>query len=208
MVEQPGRRERKKQQTRQALIDAAIRLFEERGYERTTVLDIAEAADVSDRTFFLHFRTKEEVILGSTEAREEAALRAVAERKPDDSPADVLERAAVAMIDDTWRADLPDGLAALRIRLLGSTPPVQARLLQRLLVVQTRLAEALHEAWPDRISELDAAALVGSVLGALNAATITAVGQQKKPKQIRAAMLRAVQIALHRAGPLADGPNL
>ncbi|GAA3158697.1 helix-turn-helix domain-containing protein [Nonomuraea salmonea] len=47
MVEKPGLRELKKQRTRQALIEAALRLFEDKGYENVTVAEIADAAEVS-----------------------------------------------------------------------------------------------------------------------------------------------------------------
>jgi AcrR family transcriptional regulator len=57
-----NRRERKKQQTRQLLVDAAISLFDEKGYEATTTEDISERADVSQRTFFRHFPVKEAVL--------------------------------------------------------------------------------------------------------------------------------------------------
>ena len=60
----PGRRDRKKQQTRAALIAAALRLVDERGLDRVTVEDISEAADVSPRTFFNYFATKDEAITG------------------------------------------------------------------------------------------------------------------------------------------------
>jgi AcrR family transcriptional regulator len=58
-----GRREAHKQATRQALQQAADRLFAERGYGSTTVRDIAEAAGVTERTFFRYFTGKEELII-------------------------------------------------------------------------------------------------------------------------------------------------
>ena len=57
------RRERKKQRTRDALIDTGMELFAAKGYERTTVREITEAVDVSERTFFRYFASKEDLVL-------------------------------------------------------------------------------------------------------------------------------------------------
>lgn len=60
---EPGRREQNKRRTHEALIHAAARLFQENGYEATTVRDIAAAAGVGERTFFRYFPSKESLIL-------------------------------------------------------------------------------------------------------------------------------------------------
>jgi AcrR family transcriptional regulator len=62
MQECLSRRERKKQETRQHLLEAAWRLFQEKGYDDTTVQEIAEAADVAKSTFFNYFETKEGIV--------------------------------------------------------------------------------------------------------------------------------------------------
>ena len=74
-----GRRERHKARTRDALISAAQRLFADRGFASTSVADITEAADVSERTFYRYFAAKEDLLLVGIEAvllDVEARLRA------------------------------------------------------------------------------------------------------------------------------------
>jgi AcrR family transcriptional regulator len=76
-----GRRERKKAATRQAIADAALRLFLERGYDQVSIRDIANEADVATTTLFKHFPSKE-ALLFDLDTDREAELAAVVRRRP------------------------------------------------------------------------------------------------------------------------------
>ena len=75
-----GLRERKKRQTREALTRAALELFAERGYDETTLAEIAEAAGVSTRTIFAYFPSKEDILFATTQEMCDALTCALAER--------------------------------------------------------------------------------------------------------------------------------
>src|SRR5205085_1712990 len=81
MVDQAtGLRERKKRQTREALTRAALELFVERGYDETTLAEIAEAAGVSTRTIFAYFSGKEDILFSTLQTVLDALGRTLAER--------------------------------------------------------------------------------------------------------------------------------
>lgn len=77
-----GRRERKKARTRQALSDAAVRLFTEHGFDNVGVREVAEAADVSLSTLFKHFPSKEALVFDLDADMEGALVAAVRDRAP------------------------------------------------------------------------------------------------------------------------------
>ncbi|AWS42257.1 TetR/AcrR family transcriptional regulator [Streptosporangium sp. 'caverna'] len=194
MVEKHGLRERKKLRTRQALIEAAVRLIEDKGYDHVTVAEIADAAEMSPRTFFLHFQAKEDVLLANADVRVDLALQAIAERRAGERLPEVLVRAMDQMIANTWDSDLPSGLAALRARLAASVPALQARLLQRYLTAQAELAQALQRAFPDRLDTITASALVGAMVGAISASALTALQRGDGPNEVRNAMRQAMAL--------------
>jgi AcrR family transcriptional regulator len=77
---EPGRRERRKAQTRRALLDAARRLFVKSGYDATRPQDIAREADLASGTFYVHFEDKRDVFLAFTEEAAHELMECVRER--------------------------------------------------------------------------------------------------------------------------------
>ena len=187
-------RERKRVRTRQALIDAAAELFERRGYDGTTIADIAAAADVSTRTFFSYFASKEEVLFPDADARVNAALTAIDERRAGEQPTQVLLR-ALGELGDAGD-DLVGPMAALRLRFVRSVPSVRGDGLQRQLDAQTEIAARLHAAFPDELDEVEAAALVGAFVGAIAGALEVLLRDEHDPDVVRARLQRATAVAL------------
>jgi AcrR family transcriptional regulator len=118
-----GLRERKKARTREALLDAAMERFARQGFDGTTVEEIAEACEVSPRTFFRYFPTKEDVLFADGEARRERLLAVIAER-PVDEPAFGALRAAMRTLTDDYRDDR-DALVT-RFQVVAASPHLQA----------------------------------------------------------------------------------
>jgi AcrR family transcriptional regulator len=118
----PSLRERKKAQTREAIVAAALDLFERKGYDATTIDEIAEAADVSPRTFFRYFDSKVEVVMEHKDEDEGLAI-ALAERPLDES----VITAMCAVMGDTLGTMLGENPNVLRqLRVTLSTPSLQA----------------------------------------------------------------------------------
>jgi AcrR family transcriptional regulator len=80
VTDTPGRRERKKAATRQALAETAIRLFLERGFDDVTVREIADEVDVSTTTLMKYFPTKEALVFDRDEEMESDLIAAVTDR--------------------------------------------------------------------------------------------------------------------------------
>jgi AcrR family transcriptional regulator len=106
---QPGLRERKKQRTRETIAHAAHELFAERGYHATTLPEIAEAADVSTRTIFAYFPSKEDILFSDFAAMKEALAQALAER-PEGQDALETVRQFILSLHGAEKSDLDEEL--------------------------------------------------------------------------------------------------
>ena len=87
-----GLRERSKARRRAAIIRAAYELFAERGYDSTTVADIAEAAEVSPRTVAMYFPAKQDIALSRFSDGVASLTDAIRDRRPDETVHDVFGR--------------------------------------------------------------------------------------------------------------------
>ncbi|WP_432420322.1 TetR/AcrR family transcriptional regulator [Nocardia neocaledoniensis] len=173
-------RDRKRERTRRAILLAAVGLFEARGYEETTVAEIAAEAEVGTRTFFNYFASKEELLFPEPDERVRAAVAAIATRRPGERPVEVLLRALRAAGDNPGEHlvdDLNGRIAALRAQVSRTVPAVSGRAAHAQLVAQREIARQLHAAFPHELDEVGAAALVGAVVGAVSGA-LTVLFQQ------------------------------
>jgi AcrR family transcriptional regulator len=119
-------RERKRTRTRLAIQAEAMRLFAEKGYESTTVEDIAYAAAISPRTFFRYFPTKEDVVLW--DEYDPVIEDLFAARPADESAASTARAVMVEALGGIYRRDRAELLT--RVRLLTTVPELRARLLE------------------------------------------------------------------------------
>ena len=117
-----GRRERKKAATRQAIADAALRLFLAHGYDQVSIRDIAEAADVSTTTVFKHFSGKEALVFDSDEDRESQLIAAVRGRAAGQGIPDALREHVLK----TWLPIAAHPQWADFAALMESTPALRA----------------------------------------------------------------------------------
>ncbi|MGW0471168.1 TetR family transcriptional regulator [Streptomyces coeruleorubidus] len=141
-------RERKKQRTRDALLRAALELFATRGYEETTVDDIAAAVDVSQRTFFRYFAGKEETAFYVTRLAETQVVEAVRARPPGEAPLEALRRALLESwdtINETIEEIVPVDLHMRVYRVIESTPALLATHLRRATELEEELARIIAE---------------------------------------------------------------
>jgi AcrR family transcriptional regulator len=134
--------ERKQELVRTELASAAWDLFGKKGYESTTVAEIAQAAGVSRRTFFRYYASKEEVVTDTSDELAEAMLAAMAERPRDEPPLIAIERALVPVLEP--RLVLTERARTI-IRLLRESRTLRRAMMERHALMEERLAAQLAD---------------------------------------------------------------
>ncbi|MFF8768991.1 TetR family transcriptional regulator [Kitasatospora sp. NPDC015120] len=177
-AQEQGLRARKKQRTRDALIEAAHRLFLGQGFARTTVDEIAGAVDISQRTFFRYFANKDEVALAVLAEAEDHFIRQLRARPAAETPLQALRAAIVG----SWRehgAGRDTGprsvTAALElIRMIEDTPTLLAAHLRRVTEQERVLIGIIAEReGVDPAEDLRPAVLAAAFGGVLRAAHLS-----------------------------------
>ncbi|MFI8005932.1 TetR family transcriptional regulator [Streptomyces sp. NPDC086010] len=143
-----GLRERKKARTREALLRAALGLFAAQGYDTTTVDEIADAVDVSQRTFFRYFATKEAAAFAVQDAIEARFLVELRQRPAAEPPFEAMRRAILIAWNAAPETAGSDDTAELRIRtyrMIESTPALLAAHMRRSVGLERQITLVVAE---------------------------------------------------------------
>jgi AcrR family transcriptional regulator len=180
-VAPPGLRERKRQQTRERLTRAAMALFLDRGFEATTLDDIVAAADISRRSFFHYFASKEDVVFAWHEENTAALVAAVAARPAGESLLATAENAIAAMV-----RQLEPGEAIAMAKLKRDNPALQARDQVKYEKLERALAEALARRAGRKTERLQARLVAMIATGAMRIGgeLWAAEGAREKPEAL------------------------
>jgi AcrR family transcriptional regulator len=145
VAEQLSLRERKKRETRQRIADVAMGLFMLRGFEKVTVAEVAEAADVSVNTVFNYFRTKEDLFFDRQDAAVRGLGRVVAGRPVGRSAVEAVRRDFHAAIEERdWRYGIAGGAPDF-YRMVADSPALTARTREMHELREEYLAEVLAD---------------------------------------------------------------
>jgi AcrR family transcriptional regulator len=179
----PGLRERKKRKTRETIVEVALDLFAEKGYEHTTIAEIADAAEISRRTVFAYFPTKEDILFHEKAEWHELLAQALRDRPKDATALDAARDFFVV------RLSTHDPTLALRKRIVAGDAALQESLRARLASLEQLIIDALAEeldAGPDDLRPKMIAAAFTAACGALHDSDAQADGLS--PEQALAAL--------------------
>jgi AcrR family transcriptional regulator len=155
-----GLRERKKQRLREQISGAALRLFAERGFEEVTIAEVADAADVSQKTVFNYFPTKEDLVYAREEEVEQQLRDAFGGRRRGESVVEGMRRFLFDVFSRLGDKDAPEAMG-VRARIIGASPALQARERAVFEALTRLLAELITQKKDDPRAYVAANALVG-----------------------------------------------
>lgn len=138
-----GVRERKRQETRRRITEAGVRLISSKGYEQTTLDEIAEAAGISRRSFFHHFKSKDDILLSLQGSMARTLITQLETMPPGGRPLEVMQTVML----DALRQFSGDDLIRID-RLMRASPAVQARKQASYAEEEKLLHAALVARWP------------------------------------------------------------
>ena len=182
-------RERKKAETRRTLQREALRLFAAKGYEATTVEEIAGAAGVSSMTFFRYFPTKEDVVM--QDYQDDLIESSIGSQPADRPPIERLQhglRASLAIAYPVVRESL-----LARMRLIQSTPALRARLWEHLHETERLIARALSRGAERSEDDLRSRIVAAACVGALSA-TVAVWAEEGGTRDLPALMDEALTL--------------
>ena len=167
-----GLRERKKLRTKAAIQREAMRLFLEKGFDDTTIEDIAEAADISPSTFFNYFPTKEDVVF--EDELDPLILAAFNTEPADEKPLAAIRNAMTRVFSNLTPEQ--DRLMRQRIGLMVATPALRAAMLTQFSEMVDQVATLLASRVRRPADDFAVRNLSGALLGVMMSALITAAG--------------------------------
>jgi AcrR family transcriptional regulator len=138
-----GLRERNRRQTLQRIAEVGIELFLAKGYDATTLDEIAAAAGISRRTFFYYFRSKDDILLAHLASYADALKATILESASAGEPIDVMRDALVKL---SARFESPRTIAIVRV--VRETRTLHASRQGRQLQLEQAACDALRELWP------------------------------------------------------------
>lgn len=209
-------RELSRQAVRQRVSDIAVELFAERGYDATTVEEIAEAAGMSERTFFRYFPTKDEVFFSRAESDTQELVEHARSRPIEEAPWVALQ-GAIEHALTSLNSEAEFARAKQFREILAGSPTLMAHQFSRLSDSLRAVSDALWERWiavhgtetnsatDDRDGRLLIQALVGSMLGAITEIMPRA---EQLPSEERLQLVRGVLAAIRPAREDLGGPAL
>lgn len=174
----PGLRERKKLRTREAIVDAALRLFEERGFDRVTIADIAEAADIAPRTFFGYFPSKDDVVFADFQVTLDGLSARLDDRSGDETAIDAIRAWIADRLEDV---DVLDEREQCRKRLIGESEALAAHNRALMGRVEELLAEHIARDLGDQPGEVRPRMIASAVIGALTALDVKGADGSESP---------------------------